>query len=112
MEEIEYYLGAEINMLLQEDILAKYEFEHEYSARIPPTPERRLWLEVLAQAINDYTNLWPKRNQEVANFKEIYNWFFKEHNHKEGSFDYVCDILEINKCQVMIPLVEYSKRHI
>lgn len=107
MEMEQYYYEA-----MDDDILAKFDYEHEYGSKRNLNEYQQLWLEVLKQAIYDYCNLWPKRNQQIADFKEIYDWFFKDQTFDEGSFNYICLALDITKFQIMRPLVEYSKRHV
>ena len=86
------------NQVIEEDII----LHNEYFYRQPPSGvEQDLFRAILQQALYDFLTFLPKRDILIRQFDEIYNYFFNENNNIEiGSFNFICDILDLDKSYI------------
>ncbi len=89
------------------DELCSYEYnETQTQSRL--AGEKYLWYKVLYQALEDYKLLYTQ--PETQEFKDIFDWFFNNPYNCTGSFIYICDILNIEKENILERLLKWSKR--
>lgn len=68
--------------------------------------EQELWYSVLVQALADYATLVKKKSSN--GLKEIFDWFFNE-SVILGSFEYICEILELDPNYLRKKIILYTK---
>lgn len=86
------------------DTLASYEFYGTQKRQLLEK-EELLWYEVLELAIDDYKTSFLDGLKE---FRDVFDWFFNTTNHV-GSFQYICDILDINGNAILSTLIKWTK---
>ena len=90
------------------DITDHYEYFDSLKRKTLDSTEQ-LWFNVLEQAIYDFMEYWIKRENDLNRFNEIYQWFFKDKTEEIGSFNYICNSLNINKYIIYRALAKFIK---
>jgi hypothetical protein len=97
-------------LLYNNDVTDYYEFVDSIRSK-NSTDEELLWYGVLEQALYDFIDFWEKRSNNIKDFNEIYKWFFKEDNEDIGSFNFICDLLNINQIMIYKQLSKFVKEN-
>lgn len=82
-----------------DDFLFEYKQSNENAAGLDD-----LWLGVLSQALWDY-----KSTLNTGDFKEVFDWFFGDHQNYVGSFSYVCNVLNIQSDPILKSLIKWTR---
>ena len=93
-----------------DDITDQYEYFDIYKKNTIDSIEQ-LWLNVLEQGIYDFIEYWKKRENNLKEFNEIYQWFFKNKSEEIGSFNFICNSLNINKYKIYRALSKFVKEN-
>ncbi len=81
----------------QPDVLCVHEYLHVYQCRPAETPERRLLVAVLRDAIDCYLrDCCAKNRHRKRSFREAEEWFFGSNEDGIFSLESVCGVLNID----------------
>ena len=100
------------NLFGQPDVLLVHEYLHVYQSSVVHTPEVKLMLAVLKDAIDcylKYVSAKQRRARKLSN--EAEEWFFSNEDDWLYSFQSVCDILKLDPDYIRGALLRYKQQH-
>jgi hypothetical protein len=100
------------NLFGQPDVLLVHEYLHVYQSSVVHTPEVKLMLAVLKDAIDcylKYVSAKQRRARKLSN--EAEQWFFSDEDDWLYSFQSVCDILKLDPDYIRRALLRYKQAH-
>jgi len=102
----------EAQLFRQPDVLCVDEYLHVYRARPPETPERRLLVALLRDAIDCYLrDCCTENRHRKSSFREAEEWFFSTDDYGVFSLENVCDVLDINAGYIRRSLLDYQRKN-
>jgi hypothetical protein len=101
------------NLFGQPDVLLVHEYLHVYQSSTAHTPEVKLMVAVLKDAIDCFIkNVSAKRRRAKNLFTEAEQWFFSEEEDWLYSFQSVCDVLKLDPNYIRGALMRYKEGQI
>ena len=101
-----------MRLFSQPDVLCVNDYLQVYQAKAADTPEKRLVLAVLRDAIDCYIHdCFSKNRHRIRPFREAEEWFFKGEEDGVFSLNNVCAVLHLDPGYIRRSLRNYEKKH-
>ena len=101
-----------LRLFRQPDVLCLNDYLQVYQAKAADTPERRLALAVLRDAIGCYTyDCFTRERHRIRAFREAEVWFFNGEDDAVFSLNNVCAALHLNPGYIRRSLRNYEQKH-
>jgi len=96
----------------QPDVVCVHEYLQVYQAKAADTPEKRLVLAILRDAIDCYIHdCFTTDRRRLRTFREAEEWFFKGEEDGVFSLNNVCSILHLDPGYIRRSLRNYERKH-
>jgi hypothetical protein len=100
------------NLFGQPDVLLVHEYLHVHQSSLAHTPEVKLMLAVLKDAIDcylKYVSVKQRRARKLSD--EAQQWFFSNEDDWLYNFESVCDILNLDPDYIRRALLRHKQEH-